>query len=493
MTASEATPFCKTGGLADVIGALPAALAHKGEQVAVVLPGYRENRYPSPPREAYRNLPIPLAGGFTVDIFETVENGVSFYIVFCPPLFDRPGLYGADGKDFADNAVRFAVFSRAALGVVRYLYRPDIIHCHDWQTALAPVTMHRVLRGDPTFMASRVLFTIHNLGYQGLFPSGVVPDVGLDPGVLTPELMGFHGQLNLLKGAIRYSDAVSTVSRAYAREIQTPELGFGLDAYLRRHAKLLTGIVNGVDYMEWNPENDPNIAMPYSVDDPAGKKECKRALLEEYGLPADNMDRPLIGMVSRFVEQKGFDLIAKAASRISELDLAMTVLGSGEQQYQDLFTSLAQRNPDRFGVRIGYDDALAHRIEAGADMFLMPSRYEPCGLNQIYSLKYGTLPIVRATGGLDDTIDEAVGFKFQEYSAAALVEAIRSALAAYQDAELWRGMMRAAMQRDFSWDAVAVEYLDLYRRIVGGLGPDRAPEQSNGGARNESFSRGLHQ
>ncbi len=465
MVASEATPFCKTGGLADVIGALPAALAHKGEQVAVVLPGYRENQYRGALREVYRNLYVPLAGGFTVDIFETVENGVSFFIVFCPPLFDRDGLYGSGGLDFSDNAVRFAVFSRAALGVVRHLFRPDIIHCHDWQTALVPVYLHRVLRGDPTYLGSRVLFTIHNLGYQGLFPPGVLPSLGLDSGIFTPELMEFHGQLNFLKGAIHYSDAVSTVSRAYAREIQTPALGFGLDAYLRAHAKLLTGIVNGVDYVEWNPENDPNIAALYSVGDLPGKKQCKRALLKEYGLPADNMERPLIGMVSRFVQQKGFDLIAAAASRIAELDLAMTVLGSGEQQYQDLFNSLALKYPDRFGVHIGYDNPLAHRIEAGADMFLMPSHYEPCGLNQIYSLKYGTLPIVRATGGLDDTIDEATGFKFQEYSATALLDAIRSALAAYRDPELWRGMMRAAMERDFSWDAAALEYLDLYRRM----------------------------
>jgi starch synthase len=434
----------------------------------VVLPGYRINKYSGPLREVYLHYPVPLAGGFSVDIYETIENGVPFYIVFCPPLFDRDGLYGDDSGDFPDNALRFAVFSRAALGVVRHLFRPDIIHCHDWQTALVPVYLRRVFRGDPTYMGSRVLFTIHNLGYQGLFPASVLPAIGLDPGVNTPELMEFHSQVNFLKGAIHYSDAVSTVSPTYAREIQTPELGFGLDIYLRTHAKLLTGIVNGVDYTQWNPETDPYIAEHYSVDDLSGKRECKRALLEEFGLPLDNMKRPVIGIVSRFVSQKGFDLIDEIAPELTGLNLAMAVLGSGEQRYQDLFESLAASHPERFGVRIGYDNVLAHRIEAGADLFLMPSRYEPCGLNQIYSLRYGTIPVVRATGGLDDTIDQDTGFKFRKYSGAALLEAIRSALAAFEDQALWKSMIRRAMRRDFSWSASAAEYVDLYRKILAG-------------------------
>jgi len=466
MVASEATPFCKTGGLADVIGALPGALVSQGEQAAVVLPGYRENKYDGQLREVYRNLAIPLAGGFTVDIFETIERGVTFYIVFCPPLFDRDGIYGAGGKDFTDNHIRFAVFSRAALAVGRYLFRPDIIHCHDWQSALAPVYLRRTFQGDPTFLATRVLFTIHNLGYQGLFAPTVLPAIGLDPGVFTPELMEFYGQVNFLKGAIHYSDAVSTVSRTYAREIQTPELGFGLDTYLRTHAKLLTGIVNGVDYTEWSPENDPHIAAHYSAEDLSGKKQCKQALLEEYGLAPENMTRPLIGIVSRMVAHKGFDLIAEIAPQLVNEDVAMTVLGTGEPQYQDLFQSLAASHPDRFGARIGWDNGLAHRIEAGTDMFLMPSHYEPCGLNQIYSLRYGTIPIVRATGGLDDTIDEDTGFKFREYTGAALLEAIRAALAAFKDQQLWKAMMRRAMKRDFSWSRQAVEYVKLYQQMM---------------------------
>lgn len=468
MVASEATPFSKTGGLGDVIGALPAALAAKGEEVAVVIPGYRDNHYPGPLHEVYLRLPIPLAGGYLVDIYETFERGVRFYIVFCPPLFDRPGIYGDGNADFPDNALRFAVFSRAALGIVRLLFRADIIHCHDWQAALVPVYLKRVFHGDPTYMTSRVLFTIHNLGYQGMFHEGVLPSIALDPGVKASEIMGFYDQVIFLKGAIHYSDAVSTVSPTYAREIQTPELGFGLDHQLRTQAKLLTGIVNGVDYSEWSPETDPFIADHYSAADLDGKKECKRALLSEFGLPLDNMDRPLIGIVSRFVSQKGFDLIAAIARELVDMNLAMTILGSGEQQYQDLFLSLSNSNPGRFGVRIGYDNVLAHRIEAGADMFLMPSRYEPCGLNQIYSLRYGTIPIVRATGGLDDTIDEDTGFKFSDYSGSALLEKIRAALAAFEDADRWRSMMRRAMERDFSWSASAVEYTALYRKILAG-------------------------
>ena len=468
MVASEATPFCKTGGLADVMGALPAALALKGEQVAVVLPGYRENNYAGHLREVYRNLWIPLGGGMPVDIFETVERGVTFYVVFCPQLFDRDGLYGSAGQDFPDNALRFAVFSRAALGIARNIFRPELIHCHDWQSALLPVYLKRTFQGDPTYLGARTLFTIHNLGYQGRFPASVLPELGLDPGVFTPEIMEFYGEVVLLKGAIHFSDAVSTVSRGYAREIQTPELGFGLDTFIRTHAKRLTGIVNGVDYNEWSPEADQHIAAKYSAADLSGKRQCKQSLLDEYGLPAENMERPLIGIVSRFASQKGFDLIAEITPRLAEMNLAMTVLGSGEQQYQDLFQYLASTYPDRFGVRIGYDNALAHRIEAGADMFLMPSRYEPCGLNQIYSLRYGTIPIVRATGGLDDTIDEETGFKFRDYTGSALVDAVRAALAAFQDRKLWRAMMLRAMSRDFSWNASAAEYLALYRRILAG-------------------------
>src|SRR5579864_4238479 len=435
MVASEAHPFVKTGGLADVVGALPSALAAGGERVAVVLPAYRENTYSSVPREVYRNLSIPLGPGFVVDVYKTTERNVDFYFVHCPPLFERDGVYGTAGVDFPDNYLRFGVFSMAALGVARYLFQPQIIHCHDWQSALVPVYMREHFRSDPTFSGVKLLFTIHNLGYQGLFPPAALAPLGLDARLFNPEQLEFFGKVNLLKAGIAWSDAVSTVSKGYAREIQTREFGFGLDDFLRKHGPV-AGILNGVDYAEWNPEHDPHIARNYSVSDLAGKRECKRALLAEFGLPAE-LDRPLVGMVSRFAAQKGFDLLGEVASRLIENDLSLAILGSGDAPYEVLCRRLAEIYPQKVALRVGYDNALAHRIEAGADMFLMPSRYEPSGLNQMYSLRYGTVPVVRATGGLDDTIDEETGFKFREYSGSGLLEALSSALKAYRDKDHW--------------------------------------------------------
>ncbi len=466
MVASEATPFSKTGGLADVIGALPAALKHLGHEVAVITPAYRSNQYPGPVREVYRNLHVSIDRGFNVDIYEAIDRGVPFYFVDCPPLFDRSGLYGEGGSDYYDNHIRFAVFSMAALGAARHLFHPQVIHCHDWQSGLVPVYIRQFFQGDPYVLGTKLLFTIHNLGYQGLFPASVLQQIAVSRSLFTPAGLEFYGQLNLLKAGIVFSDAVSTVSKGYAREIQTPEYGFGLENLLRSRADVLTGIVNGVDYREWNPETDPHIAQNYSSSDLTGKLACKRALLAEMGLPPENIDRPLFGIVSRFVDQKGFDLIAQIAGELAGLDIAMAVLGSGETRYEEMFRQLAIAFPGKFGVRIGYDNALAHRIEAGSDMFLMPSRYEPCGLNQIYSLKYGTIPVVRATGGLDDTIDVETGFKFWDYAGWALFGAIEDASAAYQDKHKWTAMMVRAMAKDFSWTASAQEYESVYQGIL---------------------------
>jgi starch synthase len=402
-----------------------------------------------------------------VDIYQTTERDVTFYFVHCPPLFDRDGIYGSGGVDYVDNHMRFAVLSMAAVGVARYLFRPQIIHVHDWQAALTAVYVRQHFSDDPTFKGVKILCTIHNLGYQGIFGPEAVPLIGVESNLFNPEQLEFHSKLNLLKGGIAFSDAVSTVSKGYAREIQTPEYGFGLDGFLRKHAPIY-GIVNGVDYVEWNPEHDPHITRNYSVDDLSGKRECKRALLGELGLAANgDLKRPLIGIVSRFASQKGIDLIAEIASRLLDEDVYLAVLGSGDAQYESMFQLLAQTYPDQVAVRIGYDNALSHSIEAGADMFLMPSRYEPCGLSQIYSLRYGTVPVVRATGGLDDTIDEGTGFKFREYSGDALLEALGTALKAYGDRDRWVAMMRRGMRKDFSWSAVAVEYLALYQRLLG--------------------------
>jgi starch synthase len=467
MVASEAAPFAKTGGLADVLGALPRALAERGEQVAVVLPAYRENSYPYATREAYRNLWIPIGPGYMVGLQATTDRGVNYYFVQCPALYDRDGIYGTSAGDFPDNHVRFAVLAMAAIGVARYLFRPDVLHLHDWQAALTPVYIREHFRGDPTFLGVKMLLTIHNLGYQGHFPPEALGQIALDPKLLNPDQLEFFGRVNFLKAGIAWSDAVSTVSPSYAREIQTPEYGFGLDGFLRRHGPV-TGILNGVDYNEWNPERDPHIARHYSPQDLSGKRACKKALLAEYGLPLDNLDRPLLAIISRFAAQKGFDILADAAARLLEEDLNLVVLGSGDLPYESMFRALADAYPQKVGLRVGYDSGLSHRIEAGADMFLMPSRYEPCGLNQIYSLKYGTVPVVRATGGLDDTIEDGTGFKFRDYSGDALLKTVRVGLKAYQDLNQWVERMRRGMEKDFSWNASAGEYVGLYRRLVAG-------------------------
>ena len=467
MVAPEATPFAKTGGLADVIGALPAALHAAGEKVAVVMPWYRSVRLATSPREAWRDLRIPLGPRtFTANVFETVERGVTFYLVSCPVLFDRPGLYGERSVDYPDNHIRFGAFCRAALDVARHLFLADILHCHDWQSALAPIYLRHAFAGDPTFLGVRVLFTIHNLGYQGLFPPAALLDLGIGRDIFTPGILEFFGRVNLLKGGVYFSDFMNTVSRGYAREIQTPELGFGLDGFLRARANRLSGIVNGVDYGEWNPETDLNIARNYSSSELAGKAVCKRALLEQLGLPMGNLQMPVIGMISRMVDQKGFDLLVDVADDLLKEDVMLALLGSGEPQYERFFRNLAATHPDKAAVHIGYDEVLSHRIEAGADMFLMPSLYEPCGLNQIYSLRYGTVPIVRAVGGLDDTIDETTGFKFHAYTGAALLAAIRQALKTCAVPPAWREMMRAGMRMDFSWEKAAGDYVALYREML---------------------------
>ena len=474
MVASEAAPFVKTGGLADVLGGLPPALVRGGDEVAVILPKYRTVELFSAQR-VYHDLPVWLAGAlYNTSVDQVIENGVSYYFIDCPALYDRDGIYSLNNLDYSDNHIRFGVLCRAAMEAIRRIFRPQVVHCHDWQGALAAPYMRHVYRSDPTFLGVKLLFTIHNLGYQGIFGPAALKDLGFDLGLFRPDGLEFYGDVNLMKGGIMFSDWINTVSPTYAREIQTPEYGFGLDGLLRSRADVLSGIVNGVEYAYWNPEHDAFLPANYSVDSLDGKTACKRALLEEFGLPATELDRPLIGIVSRFASQKGFDLITDIAHELLSEDVSLVVLGTGEPAHEQMFRDLAAWKPDRVGVRIGYDNPLAHRIEAGSDMFLMPSHYEPCGLNQIYSLRYGTIPIVRATGGLDDTIDESTGFKFLEYSGQALMGAIRSAVAAYGVKDEWKAMIKRGMQKDFSWNASAKEYSALYRRLIAGSGAARA-------------------
>ena len=467
MVASEANPFAKAGGLADVVGGLAAALGERGEEVAVVLPRYRSVPLENA-RRVWDDLGLWLGPAhYPASAWQVVERQVSYYFIDCPALYDRDGIYGGASGDFPDNHIRFAALSQAALAVVRHLFRPQVLHCHDWQAALAPLYIHTRWDTDPTFFGLKTLLTIHNLGYQGLYPKEILPAIGLDDTVFYPDQLEFHGKVNLLKGGIRYSDALNAVSPAYAREIQRPELGFGLDSLLRARSEALSGILNGVDYAEWDPQTDPHLTANYSAADLSGKRASKADLLSEFGLPAENLDRPLAGIVARLDSQKGFDLIEEVACELAAEDFCLVALGTGDPKYERFLQGWAAVNPEKIAVRIAYDNRLAHKIEAGCDLFLMPSRYEPCGLSQMYSLRYGTVPVVRATGGLEDTVDDETGFKFREYTGAALLEAVRAALAAFRDRERWTATMRRGMAKDFSWNASAAEYAALYRRLAG--------------------------
>jgi starch synthase len=467
---SEGLPFSKTGGLADVVEGLPKALVELGHEVAVVLPRYRGTK---PSTVVLPSLSIPMGGGlrFPSIVDGTQVNGVRYFFVDDPQYFDREQLYGVRGVDYPDNAERFALFSRAAIEVAKHVWAPEVFHCHDWQAALVPVLLNTLHVSDPLLRPVPAILTVHNLGYHGLFPREVLARAGLPESLFHVDALEFFGRVNYLKGGLLFADWLTTVSRRYAQEIQTAEYGHGLDGVIRRRADRLVGILNGVDYTAWSPETDALIAANYSAKDLAGKSACKKDLLAAFGLPAANLQRPLIGIVSRFADQKGFDLIAEVLEDLMAEELAIVALGTGDAKYEDLFREMAQRFPARFGVRVAYDNTLAHKIEAGADMFLMPSRYEPCGLNQIYSLRYGTVPIVRSTGGLDDTIQpydaltgRGTGFKFDAYDGAALLAAVREALKVFRDAKSWRKLMLNGMAQDFSWKASAAEYVKLYEQ-----------------------------
>lgn len=467
MVSSEATPFAKTGGLADVVGALPAALQKLGHEVAVIMPRYRQIPWEQT-APAFDNLQL-YAGQtpYRVDLRTNVSNGVRHFFVEAPYFYDREGLYNWRGNDFWDNHRRFIVLSLSALGAAQVVFEPDVIHCHDWQAALTSVYQADQQHSNPRFLGVKQVLTIHNMGYQGRFGRNVWPDFGLNDGWMAGDKLEYYGDVNCLKGGIVMSDWITTVSPTYAKEIQTREGGFGLDGVLRSRSSALSGILNGVDYYEWDPEHDPLIPENYSREDLSGKLACKKALLEEFGLPADDLSRPLIGVVSRFAEQKGFDLITGLAPLIASEDVQMVILGSGSPRFERIFHDWHRWLPKKVGVWIGFNNRLAHWIEAGADIFLMPSLYEPCGLNQIYSLRYGTVPVVRATGGLDDTIQEDTGFKFNDYDVEGLTWALRLALTAFQNREAWEELMRHGMSRDYSWDASARQYSELYNYLTG--------------------------
>jgi starch synthase len=470
--ASECVPFAKTGGLADVVGALPRALAALGHEVAVFLPRYRQTKLANP-KTLIRSVTIPYDDKyrFCAVLDGGSKDGVKFYFIDYPYFFDRDGLYQTPAGDYSDNAERFSMYCRAVLEVSKQLGVPDVFHCHDWQAALVPVLLRTHYGEDPELARVPVVFTIHNIGYQGVFASETLPLLTLPWDLFTMDKMEFFGRVNFLKGALVFSDFVTTVSKKYSEEIQTSEYGFGLEGVLRARASTVTGILNGVDYDDWSPEKDKLIAANYSAASLDGKGLCKKDLLEQFGLASADPKLPVIGIVSRFATQKGFDLIAQVADRLVREDAITVALGTGEKDYEDLFRKLVQAFPRKFGVKVGFDNTLAHKIEAGADMFLMPSRYEPSGLNQMYSLKYGTVPIVRATGGLDDTIEpfdvttgRGTGFKFWDYNGEAMLATIKAALALFRDQSLWQKLMKNGMAKDYSWGVSAKEYVRVYER-----------------------------
>jgi starch synthase len=469
--ASEGLPFSKTGGLADVIEALPKTLAKAGHEVAVLLPRYKKT--PATGLVLSR-LSIQVGGSMRHPnlLDGTMVSGVQYFFCDDPGYFDRDQLYGTAQGDYPDNAERFAEFARAAIELAAHVWKPDVIHCHDWQGGLVPVLLRTEHDDDPELRKLSVVLTIHNVGYQGLFPRDAVQRAGLPESLFDLDGLEFYEQVSYLKGGLLFADALTTVSRKYAEEIQTPEYGHGLEGVVRSRAGQLTGILNGADYSIWDPQHDRLIAAHYSAKALSGKRECKKDLLNLFGLPVGNMERPIAGMVSRFVDQKGFDLLEEIADELLEEEMVIMALGTGDAKHERKLRDLARRFPARMAVKIAYDNRLAHKIEAGSDLFLMPSRYEPCGLNQIYSLRYGTVPVVRATGGLDDTIEpydarsgRGTGFKFQEYSGQAFLRAVQEALAVYQDKAAWRRLQTSGMARDYSWNTSAAEYGRLYESV----------------------------
>jgi starch synthase len=476
---SEAVPFAKTGGLADVLGALPPALARLGWDVTLVLPRYRGIAAGDLVDRLRLNV-----GGFMREIalFETpLGPGARAVFVDAPDLYDRDELYAIGTLDYPDNPHRFAVLVRAALEfAARWQVPPAVVHAHDWQGGLAPVYFKTIYAAHPVIAGTPTVLTIHNLAFQGLFAPDWLPRLDLPWDLLAVDRLEYWGRISLLKGGINDADLITTVSPRYAHEIQTPDLGFGFDGILRRRAPDLVGILNGIDTSQWDPSRDPHLPTPFDAADLSGKRAAKEEVLARYGLPRGDaaLDRPLVGMISRMVDQKGFDLLVALGGELSRLEAGFVVLGTGEPRYQTFWQELAARCPDRIGVRIGFDEGLAHLIEAGADLFLMPSRFEPCGLNQMYSLRYGTVPVVRAVGGLADTVREAVageksekggatGFVFHDYTPQALYEALQRALAAFEDRQRWRELQLAGMAEDHSWDRSAREYVRVYDRVIG--------------------------
>jgi starch synthase len=475
----EIVPFAKTGGLADVVGALPGYIKAMQHDVCVFMPLYKQVK------ETIRDLThvgvrvnVPIGSTLaTGTVWRSVipKTDVVVYFIQKDEYYHRDQLYGTPQGDFKDNSERFIFFARAVLEAMKMLQlKSDIVHCHDWQSALIPVYLKKLLANDAFFHKTRSVMTVHNIAYQGVFWHWDMKLTGLDWSLFNWKQLEFYGKLNFLKGGLVFADAVTTVSPRYAMEIQSPEFGAGLDGVLTERKKDLYGIINGIDYSIWSPETDKLIQATFSPKAMAGKQKCKEYLQKKSKLPIK--DAPVIGMIGRLADQKGMDIVAGCLDELMKQDVQLVILGTGEEKYHKLLNEVAVKFPSKVSVTIGFDNQLAHEIEAGADMFLMPSRYEPCGLNQLYSLKYGTVPIVRETGGLADTVTDttpetlksktATGFMFKEVAAQALVGAIKRALATYANGKVWKQLMRTGMAQDWSWKSSAEKYVRLYKKLM---------------------------
>lgn len=481
---SEVIPFAKTGGLADVSGSMPQVVRELGHDIRIIMPKYAvvsERRFKIHDIKRLTDMPVEIGektylGSVKSSFITNIKTKVQVYFLSNDVLFNRTDLY-IDPKTknpWPDNDDRFIFFSRGVIQtLLRLGWKPDILHLNDWQTGLIAAMIKTEYAKEPLFKNTKIVYTVHNAAYQGDFSGSSLVKTGLPESMFAENGIAQNGHLNMMKAGLLYSDIITTVSDTYAKEIRsTKEYGFGLEAVFKKRARHTYGLLNGMDTTVWNPATDPLIAQQFSFDDLQGKLVNKKALCERFGLPFDEKI-PIIGMVTRLVDQKGLDLVEDKLDALMGEPVQFVVLGSGEKRYEDMLLKAAKKHNKRMGVEIGFNEKLAHLIEAGADMFLMPSLYEPCGLNQMYSLHYGTLPIVRATGGLADTVEDldgkpksGTGFVFEKYSSTEMMKAIKRAIAAFKKKDIWSAAMERAMKKDFSWDASARKYIDLYREIL---------------------------
>lgn len=482
---SEVYPYAKTGGLADVSAALPQVLRELGHDVRIMMPKYGfigEKKQKIHIINRLQGMDFEIAGKYTVaqaksSAILTQKTRVQIYLLENEDYFERPGLYvdPDTGKDYPDNDERFILYARAAFELCkRLLWKPDIIHCNDWQSGLVPAYLNTAMRDDPFFENTRTVFTIHNLAYQGNFPAASFEKTELPQEAFSTDGLEFFGQVSYMKAGIAYADAITTVSETYAHEIRTPEFGCGMEGLLTKRKRDLYGILNGIDLQIWDPKTDMNIVRNYSAEAIEAKEECKKDLCIAMGIPY-KAGVPVLGLIARFSDQKGLDILAPVIDQIIASDAQLVLLGSGEKKYEDMFDALQKKHPEQIGLYLGFHDNFAHKIEAGADIFLMPSQYEPCGLNQMYSMHYGTVPVVRKTGGLADTVLDieestkrrATGFVFEHYDSKHLWHTVERALNAYHnDKDLWHSLQTNGMKKDFSWTRSAIRYAEVYEKVL---------------------------